>query len=211
MNIEELVRQYGYWMVAGGTLVEGDATILAAAFLAHRGYLSLAWVCVLAGLTTVVQNHVMYELARRQGASLVEGTSSTALRIQRLLGWVRARGALIVLASRFLLGVRSTAALACGIARMPRKIFFWSNLVGAAVWTVAFAAAGYSGGHLFTLLAADVKRHELAVAAGFATAVTIGVLWKTHASDVVEMTLAAGMIEGWAKSELTKHKNKTSP
>jgi membrane protein DedA with SNARE-associated domain len=200
VNIEELIRQYGYWMVAGGTLVEGDATLLAAAFLAHRGYLSLAWVCTLAGLTTVVQNHVMYELARRQGASLIEGTGKTSLRIQRVLGWVRARGALIVLASRFLLGVRSTAALACGIAQMPRRIFFWSNLVGAAVWTVAFAFAGYSGGHLFTLLVADVKRHEFTVAAGLAVVVTIGVLWKTHASDVVDQTIAAGMIEEWAKS-----------
>ena len=51
------------------------------------------------------------------------------------------------------------------------------------------AAAGYSGGLLFTLLVDDVKRHE----------------WWFSA------LLAAGMIEGWVKSELSRRRNKTSP
>lgn len=190
--------------------MEGDATVITAAFLAHRGYLNLTWVCVLAGLTTVVQNLALYELARRQGAALAEGTTRTALQIQKVLGWVRGRGALLLFASRFLLGVRSAAALACGVAKMPRALFFWSNLAGAVVWTVVMAAAGYSGGHLFTILVDDVKRHEWTVAGSLALAVTTTVLWKTRAAEVVDLTIAAGMIEGWAKSRLSKRRKRMS-
>lgn len=210
MNIEELVRQYGYWMVAGGTLVEGDATVITAAFLAHRGYLNLIWVCVLAGAATTLQNLALYELALRRGGSLAEGTGKTSLRIQRVLSWVQTRGALLLFASRFLLGIRSAAALACGVAKMSRARFFWTNLAGAVAWTGVMAAAGYSGGHLFTILVDDVKRHEWTVAAGLAVAITFGVLWKTRAAEVVDLTIAAGMIEGWAKSGFSKRKKKTS-
>jgi len=210
VHIEELVRQYGYWMVAGGTLFEGDATVITAAFLAHRGYLNLAWVCVLAGLATVLQNIALYELARRRGGSLALGTNKTSLRVQKVLGWVRTRGALLLFVSRFLIGVRSAAALACGIAHMPRARFFWTNLAGAVTWTAVMGAVGYSGGHLFTIIVDDVKRHEWTVAAALAGTVTLTVLWKTRAADIVDLFGAAGMIETWAKSELLKHEKKTS-
>ena len=185
-------------MVAAGTIVEGDATVITAAFLAHRGYLSLLWVCLLAGVTTVVENVALYEVALRRDASLAQGTDKTSLRVQKVLGWVRTRGALLLFASRFLLGLRSSAALACGIARMPRSTFFWTNLAGAVAWTAAMAAAGYSGGHIFTILVDDVKRHEWTVAAVFTTSVTVFVLWKTHASDIVDI---ATIIKRWPTSE----------
>ena len=39
--MHEQLLQYGYLLVFAGTILEGDATILAAAFLAHQGYLNL--------------------------------------------------------------------------------------------------------------------------------------------------------------------------
>ncbi len=196
--MEELVRQYGYWMVVAGTVVEGDATVITAAFLAHRGYLSLLGVCLLAGITTVLENIALYEFALRRGSSLEQGSDKTSLRIHKVLGWVRTRGALLLFVSRFLIGIRSAAALACGIARMPRGTFFWSNLSGAIVWTIVMAAVGYSGGHLFTILVDDVKRHEWTVAAALAASVTVFMLWKTHASDIVDI---ATIIKRWPTSE----------
>lgn len=176
-------------MVAGGTLVEGDATVITAAFLAHRGYLSLPWVCFVAGLMTTLQSLALYEIALRRGGAIAEGPSRTAQRIQRVLGWVRARGGLLLFASRFLLGVRSAAALACGVAGMPRARFFWTNLAGAAVWSAVFAAIGYSGGHLFTILVDDVQRYEWTIATLLAASVTVGVLWKTRAAEVVDLVV----------------------
>jgi membrane protein DedA with SNARE-associated domain len=208
--MEELIRQYGYWMVPPGTLVEGNATVITGAFLAHRGYFDLLWICVLAALTTTIENMVLYEFALRRGGTLAVGTDKISLHVQTVLGWVRARGGLLLFASRFLIGVRSAAALACGVARMPRAVFFWSNLAGAIAWTGAMAAIGYSGGQLFTILVADVRRHEMTVAAVVATVVTLTVLWKSHASDVVDVFGAAFIIEGWPTPKLLKRKKKTS-
>jgi membrane protein DedA with SNARE-associated domain len=211
MHIEELIRQHGYWMVVFGTLFEGDATMLASSFLASRGYFNIYVVCWLVGITTTIQNQVLYEFARSRGPALAEGTGKMAIHIQKALGWIRKYGALLLFASRFMLGVRSTAGLACGIAQMPRGVFFWTNLAGAIVWTVAFGFAGYSGVSLLATLGADIKKHEVIVAAIVAVVVTLFVLWKSRAEEIVDLFGTAVIIEKWAISGLLRRRNKTSP
>ena len=39
--LTDLVIQYGYVMVVAGVIVEGDATLVTASILAHRGYMKL--------------------------------------------------------------------------------------------------------------------------------------------------------------------------
>ncbi|MEP6960938.1 MAG: VTT domain-containing protein [Acidobacteriota bacterium] len=206
--MEELLRQYGYWMVIAGTLVQGDATAITAAFLAHRGIFSLTWVCTLLVLTTALENVVLYEIARTRGDAWAIGTDRMSRRIQTVLGWVRTRGIVLVVGSRFLLGLRAAAALACGIAHMPRAKYYWANLMGAVVWTTVMVIAGYSGGYVFSALAADFRRHELLVAMVLAAVVTIAVLWKTRGAEIVDLYGTTVMIERWAESGLSKRRKR---
>lgn len=181
--IAQLVEQYGYWMVAGGIFVEGNATVVSAAFLAHQGHLSLGWVCVVALLTTTLENLVLYRTARLRGATLLTGTNGKAQHLARVLEFVRMRGAWILFASRFIVGWRSAVALACGIANMPEQKFFWTNLVGAVVWTACMAAVGYSGGQLMPMLVANVREHEWTIAAVLALGVFCAVLVRGRGRD----------------------------
>jgi membrane protein DedA with SNARE-associated domain len=183
VSIDQLVQHYGYWMVAGGILFEGNATIVSAAFLAHSGHLSLWWVCVIALATTTIENVVIYHVARVRGAALLAGTDKKALRLQRVLEFVRLRGAWILFASRFLVGWKSAVAVACGIAEMPQPTFQWANLGGAVVWTGFMAAVGYSGGKLMPSLISDVKQHEWTVAIVLALAVFAAVMLRGHLGD----------------------------
>ncbi|MEO8098876.1 MAG: DedA family protein [Acidobacteriota bacterium] len=208
--MEELLRQYGYWMVIAGTLVQGDATAITSAFLAHHGYFSLTWVCVLVTVTTMVENVVFYEIARWRGETLIQGTDKMSLHIQSVLGWVRTKGALLVIGSRFLVGLRAASALACGMSRMSRLKFFWSNLAGAVIWTGVMVGVGYSGGKLFSALATNFKRHELLMAGILAALVTIAVLWKTRGAEVVDLYETTVIIEKWAESGLKKRRKKKS-
>ena len=74
---EELIRQYGYWMVFGGTVLQGDATIIAAGFLAHRGYLNLG----LAAGTALM--HGTNSISR----STIRIFSCLVTPVRRLTGW----------------------------------------------------------------------------------------------------------------------------
>mgnify|MGYP003343797288 CR=1 FL=1 len=183
MAIDQLVQQYGYWTVLAGTVFEGDATVIAAAFLAHRGHLHLGWICLIAGMTTTVQNLILYQVARSRGKRLLEGSEKRSRHLRKVLGWVQQRGALFLFASRFMLGFRTAAALACGMAEMPRARFFWSNLAGAIAWTIVMAAIGWTGGHLFRTLVEDVERHEWTAAGLLAATVLLIVTWRSRGWD----------------------------
>ena len=60
MALEELVRSYGYVAVLTGTLLEGETVVIIAGFLAHLGYLLVAF---LAGGPQAVTAVTFYLLA----------------------------------------------------------------------------------------------------------------------------------------------------
>lgn len=192
MQFEGLIQQYGYWMVAAGTLIEGSTTVISAAFLAHRGYLNLLAVCGVAGTTTFLEGVVMYELARSRGSALAHHADTKSQRIQKVLEWVSRRGVPLVIVSRFLLGVRTAILLACGASRMPRGEYMLANFAGATLWTVVTAAIGYSSGHAFTRLVTDVKRHEGTALLFLALTVFIIVAVKSRGRDFRDLVRAWG-------------------
>jgi membrane protein DedA with SNARE-associated domain len=69
---------------------------------------------------------------------------------------------------------------------MPRSTFFWTNLIGASVWTAAMAAIGYSGGQLMPLLISNVKEHEWGIAGAVALAVFCAVILRSRGHDFLD-------------------------
>lgn len=181
--IEFELLHYGYLFVFLGSIAEGDATLLAAAFLAHRGYMQFAWVLILAFLGTLVASQASFEFSRRKGRAALAAYSAAASRIERISQWTSRFGGAFVLASRFLFGFRTLAPVVCGATGMePLRFTLW-NLAGAAIWTLVFGIAGYSGAHLLTLLLTDIRRHEKAIAIGIAFAALLIIGRATRGND----------------------------
>jgi len=181
MPVEELVREYGYWMGFGGTLFQPDATVIAASFLAHRGYLDLSWIFVTALLSTFLESTAYYELVRwKRPAAEAAFSGPSFARISRVINWVGRNGSLTLLLSRFLPGFRMAIVLVCGASRMSRARFFVFNLAGALLWVAVMEGAGYSGGNLYERLAGDVRRHEWRAALVLALVVILLVEFRTR-------------------------------
>lgn len=183
--IESQLLHYGYLFVLLGTIVEGDATLLTAAFLAHRGYLRLSLVLFVAWFTTVAASHAYYHIARRSGAKWLDQRNDP--RLKRVVRWSGAHGGLMLLASRFLIGFRTLVPIVCGATGMsPARFLLWNSL-GAAIWVTVFGLIGYMGGHAMSLLLDDIRRHERIVAAAVATLVGGIVLWRTHGRELFDV------------------------
>jgi membrane protein DedA with SNARE-associated domain len=60
----ELVQTYGYLAVFLGSLIEGDALVLVASFLAYLGKLDLLWVMVAAFFGTWLSDIIWFMLGR---------------------------------------------------------------------------------------------------------------------------------------------------
>ena len=65
--LESLIANYGYAAVLIGTFVEGETILVIAGFAAHRGYLSLPWVILLAFAGSLAGDQLWFYVGRRSG------------------------------------------------------------------------------------------------------------------------------------------------
>jgi phosphatidylglycerol lysyltransferase len=153
-----------YLVLYLGTLVEADAALIAAAFLAHRGRLSLAGVITVCVAATITANQFWFWLARIRGRAFLARKLQTDPRFQRIQGWLERRGTMLIPASRFLYGFRVAIPVAYGASDTPAVRFTLLELVSAIVWGVVVGSAGYAFGGTLEILLADLERYELLVA-----------------------------------------------
>ncbi len=178
--LEQTIIRYGYLVLFAGTMVEGDAFILAASFLAHRGYLHLPWVLVVATAATMVADQIYYQLARARGQAAFAAKAAAEPRFDRVRRWMERRGGLLLFLSRFMYGFRIAIPVACGAIGMPAARFTLVNLLGSAVWALVFGLAGYAFGNAVEILIADIRRYELSVGLLLLLAVAVGTALRTR-------------------------------
>jgi membrane protein DedA with SNARE-associated domain len=184
--IENELLHYGYLFVFVGTIFEGDATLLTAAFLAHRGYLRFSWVLLIAALATIATNQVYFMIARRTGTQWLKSVGPHGPKLSRILALSQRHSGPMLIASRFMIGFRTLIVVVCGAAGMGPGHFFAWNVAGATLWTAAFGFAGYLGAEVFTILLEDIRRHEKALAVVLALSTAGFILWKTHGRDLLD-------------------------
>jgi membrane protein DedA with SNARE-associated domain len=174
---EHLLLQYGYLVIFLGSIVEGDATLLTAAFLAHRNYFHLAYVMLTAGIATTAWNEVLFHGARRAGKPFLERHSARHKRYRGVQEWVRRRSVLLLLFSRYIFGFRMAIPIACGAVGMRPAIFMAVNAAGAILWTVPVALAGFAFGHVLAAFWQNIRHYEWHIATALLVLLTAFLAW----------------------------------
>ncbi len=162
--LTELVVRYGYAMVVAGVIFEGDATLVTASFLAHRGYMRLGVVMVLAAATSLIMNQVYFRLGRRHGVSRVAKADGRKL-FGNIVHHTRKHAIWLVLPSRFVFGFRMAIPMTVGALGMSTRRFLIADAAGSVVWAVTMGSTGYIVTHLGALLVADRRDYDWTIAA----------------------------------------------
>ena len=162
--LTDLVIRYGYVMLVAGVIVEGDATLVAASVLAHRGYLALGAVMVIAAVTSLTMNQIYFRLGRRQGIKRVAKADGHRL-FRNIVHHTRKHAIWLVLLSRFVFGFRMAIPMTVGALGMTMTRFLIADVFGAIIWSVTLGAAGYAAGHAGQLLLSNLRDNEWPVAA----------------------------------------------
>ena len=188
--LADVILRYGYALVFVAAAFEGDATLLTATFLAHRGYLQLDLVIVVAAAATVTINQVYFWLARTYGRQRVAALRANR-RVTSMLDRVHRHGTLIVLFSRFVYGFRIAIPAACGATGMSPIAFTIGDVIGSIVWSVTVGFAGFAIGHLLDRLLDDLRRYEWWIALALFCGALFVLAW--HGRDVLAWrTLSLG-------------------
>jgi len=168
--IEHLVSQYGYLAILVGTFLEGETILVLGGFAAHRGLLWLPGVIAAAFVGSLASDQLFFVLGRRHGAAWLAKRPAWQARAARVRALIARHDTLIILAFRFLYGLRNVTPLALGMSEVPALKFAALNAIGAAVWAVAVATLGWFLGSAAKQLLGDLERYELAIAAAIVVA-----------------------------------------
>jgi membrane protein DedA with SNARE-associated domain len=171
---EALIIRFGYLAIGLGTFFEGEAILVAAGALAHRGLLSLPLVMFWAFVGSVGGDQLWFYLGRRFGRPLLERHAGWSARANKVQHTLERYGNAFVFGFRFIYGVRTVTPVLLGVSRYPAMKFAALNLGGAVVWAVVVGGAGWGLGAALASLLKRVVRVEEVLGVACVTGV---VLW----------------------------------
>lgn len=152
MDIAHLIQTYGYFAVAVGSFLEGEAVLLAGSLAAYHGHLALPVVMVLAAVASFLGDLPYFFAGRRFGPRVLQRFPSLRCRQERLDHVMHRHHVVLVLTLRFLYGMRIAGLLTLGMSKMSVLRFLFLDFIGAVVWSAGICAAGYGAGGLFRRL-----------------------------------------------------------
>jgi membrane protein DedA with SNARE-associated domain len=162
-TLTELIKNYGYLAILIGTFLEGETILILGGFAAHMGFLELPWVIASAIAGSFSGDQLYFYIGRHYGPKIIAKRLSWQEGAQKVYKHLHRHKNLLILSFRFFYGFRNVTPFAVGAAHISRSRFFTLNLIGAIVWAISFAYAGYLFGEAFRLLLDDFKRYELYV------------------------------------------------
>ena len=150
----QLLRTYGYgllFLVVGmeslGVPVPGETALVAAAALAARGHMKIAFVVGVAAAAAILGDAGGYWIGRRGGIAFVRRYGRflrlNDAKLEHIKRFFERHGAKTVFFGRFIALLRTWAALFAGVGCMPYGRFTIYNASGGIVWAVTFGMVGY--------------------------------------------------------------------
>ena len=146
-----------YCLVYVACLFEGETALTTSAFAAHRGYLEIFAVMIIALAATQTWDWFWFTIGRRKGRVFLEKKPvlfDKAMKIINLLGKYPVP---LLLGYRFLFGFRTAVPLVIGMSSISRQKFLTFSLINTILWDILFSSAGYFFG---AFLEANWKRIE---------------------------------------------------
>jgi lysylphosphatidylglycerol synthetase-like protein (DUF2156 family)/membrane protein DedA with SNARE-associated domain len=177
--VELLLLKYGYLLLFAGVIVEGEAVLIAAAFLASRGYFNISTVALVALAANTLSAQFYYTAARVRGRRWFEARFADESVYRRIIEWVARRGNGLLLISRFLFGFRIVIPAACGAFGMPFARFSVINMLAGLLWVIPTAFAGYYFGEKVTTIIRGARQYTMTAGlVGGLIAISLFLAWR---------------------------------
>lgn len=156
-EIQHLIQEYGYWIIAVAALIEGESILLAGGIAAHMGLLDLKIMICLGVVGSVIHDHLFFFLGRYAGTKLMKRWKSFELKIKNTLDLFERYGSWLILTFRYAYGIRTLIPTVIGMTSVSLKRFFILDVIGGVLWSSTFLVGGYWFGSAFEALMARLS------------------------------------------------------
>ena len=182
MSLHDALTQYGYLALFIGSLLEGETMLLLAGFAAHRGYLSLPVVMAVAFCGGTLGDQAFFLIGKYAGAPLLARFPKLATRVQPVHRMIERYHKWLIVMVRFMYGLRIAGPIIIGMSKVHVWTFALLNMLGALVWAILVAGAGYLFGQTLHLLWSDVKHSDMVAGALLILAAALIALYRHRRS-----------------------------
>ena len=163
MCIEAYIIHFGYIVILLSSFFAGEAILVLAGFLAHRGYLTFSLVVLVAFGGSFLSDQLYFFLGRKKGLAYLDKYPSWKIKSDRIWKLIQQHQNLVILLFRFVYGIRSITPFLIGVSGVSPFKYLVLNAVGALTWAIALASLGYVFGHAAELLLDDIKKYEVTI------------------------------------------------
>ncbi|GGQ68886.1 DedA family protein [Couchioplanes azureus] len=176
-GVAPILDRWGYLALAGiigvesfGVPAPGQTLMIAAAIYSNWGKLDIFGVAAVCFVAAVLGDNIGYWIGVRGGRKAVHRFGRyifiTPHRLEKAERFFARRGNRIVVAARFIDGLRQLNGVIAGITAMPWKQFLLYNAIGAALWVGWWTTVAYLlGNHLVAIVEQAHRYKWWAVAA----------------------------------------------
>lgn len=181
----DLVGTYGYLAVFLGSLIEGDALLLVASFLAYLGKLNLPLVMLAAFFGTWLSDIIWFILGRYSDHRYFANWHWLHTLSNRSAGIVGKKPRLMALSMRFMYGLRMVIPFSLGKTTMSTSSFIIYNALGVLIWVGVLSALGYFFANITETIFGRMKHLEIILPVIIVTTLLLFI----YASHIIEYVL----------------------
>lgn len=160
MSPQALIEQFGYLAVFLGTILEGEAIVVAAGFFAARDYLDVYLVALVAFSGALSGHLFWFWLGRAHGVRLLDRFPRMRKSFGPGVRVFERYGASAIILTQWLYGLRITCAVIIGMSKISLFRFFVYEAISCAVWAVVITAAGFYFGRVIEAFLGRVPHLE---------------------------------------------------
>ena len=121
----------------------GDSLLFAVGALAAQGFMRIEYIIPLLIVAAIIGDNFNYWIGRKAGGWIVQQRWFRRDYLSKTEAFFVKHGGKAVVLARFVPIVRTFAPFTAGFGRMASGRFLCYNVVGAVVWVLIFAVAGY--------------------------------------------------------------------
>ena len=137
MNLDPSTGLFAYLAVFVATVIEGEVVFVAATVLVHMGRLDATGVYAAAALGGSVGDQIYFYALRGRFRRWLDRFPTFVRRRDRIIDKVRRRASAMILACRFLPGLRVAIPAACAYADVAPARFTTLSLLSSMAWAAA--------------------------------------------------------------------------
>jgi membrane protein DedA with SNARE-associated domain len=162
--MEALITNFGYPALFLGSFLEGESFLIAAGFLAKRGYLNFNLVIMVATAGTYLADVTLYFLGREKGQRIISKLPQAKIYYPKAKKLFNRYGMWAIFISRYLYGLRFASAAFFGLMRMRPRSFLPLAFISCLVWAIIMGNLGYMFGASLEALISQIRHYEKLIA-----------------------------------------------